>query len=695
VNMINIKLPFVKLPNGAVTAKKFASFLIFVLVFGFSALGLAQTAELRSAALRDSVNQIVESQSKMKYISQTVISQDGKSVAWAADGPQGNSTHAVYYTFLSNPGQIARVSAVAVGTYSYEAEPQWSPDGSEIAFISDGGHDGQNQIYVAAANGKSFSLGKALTKLDGYISHLSWSPNGKYLSVLYVEKASREPSPMAAENKRLGLVDSLVNHDVQRLAIIDRLSSKLQILTPASLYVFEYNWAADSRKLAFTGASPPGDDNWYIAQLYQQNLQDKAPEMLYKPTRQIAVPRWSPDGSRIAFIEGLMSDQGGTGGEIFMLSVHEKRKFINLTPNRQSTPGWFCWLDSDKLIFTEYVGGSLAVQRLNVTSGKLDQLWYAKEHVQATSEQLSLSVSGRGKSPVFAFIRDSWSALPEVWAGDFRKLRQVTQLNAGIKLKLPKAQDLHWQNEQQHVQGWLLYPDNYDPARKYPMLVSVHGGPAWITMPTTYASDFNTTIFTHFGYFVFFPNPRGSYGQGEHFTQANRQDWGFGDLSDILTGIDRLKGSVSIDTNRIGILGWSYGGFMSMFAGTQTQRFRAAVAGAGAADWLSYYGQNSIDKWMKGYFDRSPYEDPAPYVRSSAMTYITKTKTPTLILVGEGDGEAPSIQSVQFWHALKELKIPTQLMIYPGEGHSFEKPAHLLDVTVRTLSWFEHHMPAF
>ena len=226
------------------------------------------------------------------------------------------------------------------------------------------------------------------------------------------------------------------------------------------------------------------------------------------------------------------------------------------------------------------------------------------------------------------------------------------------------------------------------------MLVDVHGGPAWVTTPSWTGPDFNATVYAQFGYFVFFPNPRGSHGQGEDFTLANRKDWGFGDLRDILSGVDRIIKTKPVDSSRIGILGWSYGGFMAMFAGTQTNKFRAAVAGAGAGDWLSYYGQNAIDKWMWSYFDASPYDDPSDYAKCSAMTYIRQNKTPTLLLVGERDGEAPPAQSIQYWHALKELHVPTQLMIYEGEGHSFEKQKNLIDVTLRSLEWFETHMKA-
>jgi dipeptidyl aminopeptidase/acylaminoacyl peptidase len=201
-------------------------------------------------------------------------------------------------------------------------------------------------------------------------------------------------------------------------------------------------------------------------------------------------------------------------------------------------------------------------------------------------------------------------------------------------------------------------------------------------------------VYTQLGYFVFFPNPRGSHGQGVKFTKANIRDWGFGDLRDIIAGVETVVARLAVDSKRVGILGWSYGGFMSMFATTQTNKFKAAVAGAGAGDWLSYYGQNRIDKWMNSYFGASPYDDPEAYRKVSAMTYIKKTTTPTLILVGEYDGEAPAPQSFQYWHALKELGVPTQLVVYADEGHSFEKEENRIDVCARTIEWFDKWMPA-
>jgi len=241
------------------------------------------------------------------------------------------------------------------------------------------------------------------------------------------------------------------------------------------------------------------------------------------------------------------------------------------------------------------------------------------------------------------------------------------------------------------VQGWLLYPANYDPHKTYPMIVQVHGGPAWGVMSSWPGMG---AMYAASDYFQFMPNPRGSYGQGEAFVQANRKDFGYGDLRDILAGIDAVEKLVPVDDHRLGLTGWSYGGFMSMFAPTQTQRFRAVVAGAGISDWQSYYGENQIDQWMIPYFGASLYDDPAVYAKSSAISFIKQAKTPTLIIVGDRDEECPAPQSFEFWHALKTLGVPVQLVVYPNEGHHFVDPKHVRDMQQRSLDWFAKYLPA-
>jgi dipeptidyl aminopeptidase/acylaminoacyl peptidase len=279
-----------------------------------------------------------------------------------------------------------------------------------------------------------------------------------------------------------------------------------------------------------------------------------------------------------------------------------------------------------------------------------------------------------------------------VWAGPVGEWRQLTQINKDLHPQWGETKNVHWDNEGFRVQGWLLYPRNYDASAKYPLIVSVHGGPAGMMTPHWPGTWDYATIAAAAGYFVFYPNPRGSLGQGEAFKRANVKDFGYGDLRDILTGLDEVLKTAPIDPARIGVTGWSYGGFMTMWSITQTQRFRAAVAGAGLANWQSYYGQNQIDQWMIPYFGASVYDDPATYARSSPIMFIKNVKTPTLILVGERDGECPLPQSYEYWHALKTLGVKTQFVVYPNEGHRIARPDHRRDIVRRAIAWFDENM---
>ena len=650
----------------------------------------AQTIPDSNASNRQIITRFFQQQAQVTYLHSVSLNPAGTKVVWNTEDADGSQ--AIYVKPVSTVGAALRISAAADNKTSHETEPQWSPDGTEIAFLSDALSCNQLQVFIAEATTGKVKYTLPIAKSEGYASHLKWSPDGQFLSVLFVEKASREPSPMAAENRLVGLIDSLQNHNIQSLRLINRASGQATSVTPQGLYIFEYDWSPNSKQFAYTAAAPPGDDNWYIAQLFTQSIDATEPVLVYHPQWQIALPRWSPDGKRLAFIEGLMSDQGGTGGELKEISLQSNTRPRNLTPGRNSTPAWFSWLPGNRILFTEFTGGSVAINTLTVADQQVQQLWKADASIHASGEEMSISIAGNTNVPVLAFIHSSWNNLPEIWYGPMHKPEAISSLNTGKLTAMPKARNIEWVNEGFKVQGWLLYPANYDSMKKYPMLVSVHGGPAWITTPTWSAPDFNTTVYTQLGYFVFFPNPRGSYGQGEAFTLANRRDWGFGDLRDIITGLDKVVTGYPVDANRIGILGWSYGGSTTMFAVTQTKRFRAAVAGAGAGDWLSYYGQNSIDKWMWPYFGKSPYDDPAVYAKSSAMTYIHNVTTPTLLLVGERDGEAPPPQSVQYWHALKERHVPTQLMIYADEGHSFSSFENRIDICLRSLEWFNTYL---
>jgi dipeptidyl aminopeptidase/acylaminoacyl peptidase len=255
------------------------------------------------------------------------------------------------------------------------------------------------------------------------------------------------------------------------------------------------------------------------------------------------------------------------------------------------------------------------------------------------------------------------------------------------------VENLHWGSDGRSVEGWLVYPQPYDGRRRYPLIVVIHGGPAnQMSASWPEATRFDPCVLSCHGYFVLCPNIRGSYGQGEAYTQGNVKDYAFGPLRDLLAGVDHVIATHSVDPDRLGVAGGSDGGSTTMFTVTQTHRFRAAVAEAGFSDAFAKYGQTSIDQWMPFYFGATAYDDPEAYRKVSAITYVRNVRTPTLLIVGAGDKLNPPAQSIEFWHALEREGVPSQLVIYNGEGHGPRSKRHIEDRMDRIVRWFDRFL---
>ena len=634
---------------------------------------------ITDAPVRAQVDQALKELAGVHQFREVAMAEDGEMVAWietipAKDG--GDASRAIVVVKdLRDANSAARM--VFDGGDSAQGLA-WSHDG-KLAFIANTDAEKQLQLYVAEKPGRGKP--RKVTNLEGYLAEPHWSPDGQSLSILWTEGITHIPGPTEATVPDIGVVASAIH--LQRLALVNPATGTPRVISPGGMHVYECDWSPDGKELAYLAAPGPGDDNWYIAELYAVDARSGAARHILKPSMQVANVRWSPDGKTIAFIGGLMSDEGSTGGDIYALPAGGGA-VQDLTPKRKTSPNWFRWTPSSKqILMTEDVSGKMAVATLDLASGSVETIWKGEN---------SLVFSGDGNTS--AMIRSSWDQAPEVWAGRTGGWQQITHANDDRKAVWGAGRSVEWNNDGLSVQGWLMFPQPYDPAQRYPMIVLVHGGPAADTRPSWPRPGLPVQLFSAQGYFLFFPNPRGSYGQGEDYTRGNVRDFGHGDLSDILTGVDHVVKNYPVDDQRVGIAGWSYGGYMTMWAVTQTNRFRAAFAGAGIANLQSYYGQNSIDQWMLPYFGASVYDDPAVYARSSPITYIKNVKTPTLIAVGERDGECPVPQSYEFWHALNTLGVRTEFIIYPGEGHSFHDPEHRRDLFQRVVKWFQDNMPA-
>ncbi len=649
------------------------------LVFVFALLLPLVAVQAQQPTDATAIDEVLRTLSSVRGFSETAISPDGSQVAWVQQKGNGNRGTDIYLAAVDSQQQARRISS---GENAYQSEVAWSPDGRQIAFLSDAAKPGQQQLYVADV---STGNTRKLTNLAGFLSAPSWSPDGKRLAFLLIENSPRAAGPLQPMTPPSGVIEEHVYE--QRLNVINAAGGDVHALSPADMYVYEYDWTPDGNSFVTIAAPGDGDNNWWIAQLYRLGS-DGHMHSIYKPRLQIANPRVSPDGKQVAFIEGLMSDQGVTGGDVYVVSIAGGNA-RNLTPGMPASATWLEWSDPTHLLFTELIDGNSGVASVD-TSGKLAQLWKGPELLTAGSWRVSLSLAEDGSQS--AAVRSSGQHPPELWAGPIGKWKQITRENEQVQPLWGEQHNVHWQNDGLRVQGWLLLPHNYNPEQRYPLVVEVHGGPAsacgagW--------PNGNQAPLAAAGYFVLCPNPRGSYGQGEAFTQGNVKDFGGGDFRDIMAGVDQVLREFPIDSRRLGIKGWSYGGYMTMWAETQTQRFRAAVAGAGLSNWLSYYGENDIDQWMIPFFGASVYDDPGVYAKSDPINFVKNVKTPTLILVGDRDGECPAPQSFEWWHALKTFHVPVQFVVYPNEGHMIQQPEHRRDITVRTIQWFDRWLAA-
>lgn len=669
---------------------------VFVLIIALGTITIAaqvqcaqKSSSTPSASNTKSLEDAMKAMFDVHTFQQAEISPNGKQVAWveSLSGPGGtpSANSAIYVAELSAPDATRRITAGDGKTAYEEHDLAWSPDGKQIAFLSDAATQGQLQLFVADTSGAD---AKQWTHLKGFLASPGWAPDGHTVALLFTENATRAAGPLVAETPDEGVVSEEFLE--QRLTLVDPATANVRQISPAHMYVYEFDWAPDSKRLVITAAHGNGDDNWYIAGLFKIDAASGAmTDLIAKPGMQIGVPKWSPNGKTIAFIGGLMSDEPIVGGDVYLVP-EAGGNARNLTSGMSQTASWLTWTqDSKRILIAEYADGRSAMHEMSLDRNSAHDTTF-NGSILSGDFGMQFSIASDGET--LGFIQQSFDQPPEVWAGKSGDWKQITHRNDGLHPAWGKSVSLHWNTDAGKVQGWLTYPSNFDSRKKYPLVVRVHGGPSWAVTPAWPTRWNYAMALPSQGYFVFQPNPRGSYGQGEKFTAANVKDFGYGDFRDIMAGVDEAIKSAPIDAERLGLTGWSYGGYMTMWGVTQTNRFRAAVAGAGLSDWLSYYGENKIDQWMPPFFGANVYDDPAVYAKSSPITFIKNVKTPTLVVVGDSDGECPPPQSYEFWHALKTMGVATQFVIYPHEGHEFGDPAHSRDVIERAVNWFNYYL---
>ena len=525
----------------------------------------------------------------------------------AVRGPDGN----VFLNF--DPCQSCRYT-----------DPAFSSRG-ELVFLATDEKKGRTTLYHVP-NG----VPRPLTVIAGLANTVRFSPDGSRIALLVTLGAKKKTGATEAGAPQVGEIGE--TNDEQRIAVLPAGGGQLKPVSPADTYIYEFSWTPDGNGFVATAAKGNGDNNWWVASLDYVDTATNTLRVIAKSNMQMDMPRVSADGT-VAFIGGLMSDWGPVGGDIYTVPVSGGVP-VDITPGFQGTFTGLDWR-GNILLTTALMDDHAAIIALDAKTKAKRQLWSAPVSVKSQNFDNPIALSADGSRA--ATLQEDFTHGTEIARGPLSILAPVTHANVTLPANV-SFQSAHWKNDGVSVQGWLLEPRQLTPG-KHPMLMIIHGGPSSAATPHYVADggqhgmgfDFIMPMIKR-GYLIFYPNPRGSYGQGEAFTRANIRDFGRGDLKDDLAGIDAVEKIAPVDEKRLGLYGHSYGGWMSMWANTQTHRFKAIVAGAGIADWESYYGQNGIDEWMIPFFGASVYDDPGIYRAASPITFIKNAKTSNLDL---------------------------------------------------------------
>ena len=461
---------------------------------------------------------------------------------------------------------------------------------------------------------------------------------------------------------------------------------KSQRLTEDYFHVMELQWSPNGKEIAFISApSPKADDIIFKGSIHILDIDTKSIRKLTSHIGGENTIRWSPDGQHIAFLY-YTHDNNPLHKDIYIVPAKGGNP-INLTKNFDHNEIMISWSPKGDIIgFETFDGLRRHLYAVSKNTGEIRQL------TKGDCCNFFISIADDGDT--YACYGEAPQKPIELWVGSIKtgKLNQITKLNPQIQnFVYGETLIIKWHSKDGlEIEGLLCLPVGYKEGEKYPLIVEPHGGPHGAIALGFFPF---WQYFSGEGFAIFSPNFRGSDGYGADFAKGNYKDWGVGDYQDIMTGVDYLINQGIADPDRLLIDGWSYGGYMTAWIVTQTDRFKAACCGAGLSNLVSMYAQHDIPNFMKLYFEgSSPYQKMELYIKHSPISYINQAKTPTLILHGGEDKRVPVPQAEEFYAGLKAVGVEVEFVKYPREGHTIQEPRHIIDILKRKLEWFKKHI---
>jgi dipeptidyl aminopeptidase/acylaminoacyl peptidase len=572
--------------------------------------------------------------------------------------------------------------------------PRWSPVHRELALCSDREHRGLMSLYTLDGPDADPS---ELGSIDGSVEEIAWSSDGLTLLVLAADLGLDTASAHNAtpiQHAGRSLPDPLVLHPDayrRRLFAVDRLTGETRELPFDELSVWSFGWDGESRVAAIASADS-SESGWYTASLVVLRTGPSIEvESRYEPTWQLGAPRVSPDGRRLAFIEGICSDRGIVAGSP-MIADLEARELAPGCLNNALDVTELQWRDTESLWYAGWDRAGSACGTISL-AGEVGELWRGDATL---GSRLRAEICADAAGRRLIAIKEAANVPPEVMSLEGVARDQwvpLTDFNRGLtRLRLPRWETLRWvSSDNLEIEGLLALPGDRR-AEQLPLVVLLHGGPSssWTYQWTNFGWP---TLWTGAGYAVLMPNPRGSVGYGQPFARATRHDMGGGELQDVIAGIDVTIASGVADPDRIGVLGASHGGYLATWAMTQTNRFAAGIAIAAPCNRLSKYNTGNIGYLEELFWDPDPYDPTGAVISRSPIACVRDLQSPLLIFHGELDRCVPVSQALELYNGLvREDRTEVELVIYAREGHTIRERKHLIDFWARARAWFARHV---
>jgi dipeptidyl aminopeptidase/acylaminoacyl peptidase len=629
----------------------------------------------------------------LQSVGGAVISPDGKHIAYTVRSTEWKDNRYDNEIWLSRDGgkpvQITRTAKNSSGT------PRWSPDSKWIGFLADRG--AKNQVYLISAMG-----GEAvqLTRAKDGVNNFRWSPDGKRIAY-----TSNEPESQAMKDRKEKYGEFTVEDgdfvqtqlwvtpvDIDRITAGDSLVAT-KLTDNADVTVGSFVWSPDGARIAFDHTRDPLITSGSSSDISLVDVNTKTVTPLVRAPGSDQGPVWSPDGQSLLY----SSNAGDTTSNFYKNNQVFRIAASGGSPTRLGS-GFdeqifgISWTTAGAY-FTAFNKTRRFIYRLDPASGTVTKA------ADSPLDIFGLDITPDGKTA--AITAQTSSTLTEVYRvampanGGNLAPEKITDFTAQIaSWPIGKSEVVSWKStDGATIEGVLNLPKDFDPAKKYPLFVVIHGGPTGIDMPQPVPFYvYPIPEWTAEGAIVLRPNYRGSAGYGEAFRALNVKNLGVGDMWDVMSGVDALIKRGIVDTTRMGAMGWSQGGYISAFLTTNTNRFKAISVGAGISNWVTYYVATDIHPFTRQYLKATPWDDPGIYAKTSGMTNIKNAKTPTLIQHGEFDRRVPIQNAYELFQGLQDVGVPTKLVVYKGFGHGINKPKEQLAATQHNWDWMARYV---